>query len=213
VQPIHGVAPATEYDRRRRPRIWHACAAPLVRFRLLQHCPAVRVHCVASPRRARVCLTRSVPSSGFLTLSTASSSVSLPGLVSCRSALGVPSPTELFPRPEPERLSTFPLPSCRWSRLSATRRAALGTGQSHVERSSDPVADDSASRLCSPVRVRCASASGEADGVPDALLGFGPLQGFLPRGRAGMLPHRLLPRASRWRRVETAAEAAAPIYS
>jgi len=40
MQPIHGVAPATEYDRRRRPRIWHACAAPLMRFRLLQHCPA-----------------------------------------------------------------------------------------------------------------------------------------------------------------------------
>jgi len=40
VQPIHGVAPATEYDHRRRPRIWHAYAAPLLRFRLLQHCPA-----------------------------------------------------------------------------------------------------------------------------------------------------------------------------
>jgi hypothetical protein len=30
----------------------------------------------------------------------------LPGLVSCRSAHGVPSPSELFPRPEPWRLST-----------------------------------------------------------------------------------------------------------
>jgi hypothetical protein len=34
---------------------------------------------------------------------------SLPGLVSCRSALGVPRPSELFPRPEPWRLS---VPCC-----------------------------------------------------------------------------------------------------
>jgi hypothetical protein len=31
----------------------------------------------------------------------------LPGLVSCRSAHGVPCPSELFPRPEPWRLSTL----------------------------------------------------------------------------------------------------------
>lgn len=169
-----------------------------------------RVHRVAFPLRTRVYLARSVPSSGFRTLSTASSSGSLPDLVSCRSALGVPSPTELFPRPEPERLSTFPLPSCHSPRLSAARRAALGTGQSHVERSADPVVTRVASRLCSPVRVRCVAASGEADDCPMLSWGYAP-SGFSPSNLRRSASTRLLPRASEQRRVETAAEAATPI--
>jgi hypothetical protein len=61
--------------------------------------PPVRVH---SPRAFH---TRYVPPSGFFTLLTVCSSVGLPGLLSCRSARGVPHPSEPFPRPEPERLS------------------------------------------------------------------------------------------------------------
>jgi hypothetical protein len=88
----------------RRPCFVVACSTtPLVRFLA----PAA-LSSVSSPlrlalrlARARVYLTRFVPSSGFLTLSTACSSTCLPGLVSCRCALGVPRPTELFPRPEP----------------------------------------------------------------------------------------------------------------
>jgi hypothetical protein len=65
------------------------------------------------PRRvhlARVCLTRCVPPTGFLTLLAACSSTGLIGLVSCRSAPGVPFPSELFPRPQPLRLSTRSCP-------------------------------------------------------------------------------------------------------
>jgi hypothetical protein len=46
------------------------------------------------PRPVRSVLRVSHPLDGFLL-------DSLPGLVSCRSAHGVPGPTELFPRPEP----------------------------------------------------------------------------------------------------------------
>jgi hypothetical protein len=56
----------------------------------------------------------------------------LPGLVSCRCAHGVPNPSELFPRPEPKRLSTLPCPLA-------------------VRRPGDPSAPRSGSRA--PVRV------------------------------------------------------------
>jgi hypothetical protein len=103
------------------------------------------------------------------------------------------------------------LPAC-WLPQTATRHAALGKWPFPCEQVTDPSTACLASRLCSPERVRCETASGEADDLPDALLGFGPLQGRCSRSRAGVLPHRLLPRAFRRRRVSAAAEATAPVY-
>jgi hypothetical protein len=81
--------------------------------------PPVRVH---SPRAFH---TRYVPPSGFFTLLTASSSVGLPGLLSCRSAHGVPHPSEPFPRPEPERLSA-PVALLPFTALAARPHATSG---------------------------------------------------------------------------------------
>lgn len=170
-----------------------------------------RVHCDASPPRSRVYLARSVPSPGFRTLSTACSSTICPALFRAGALL------EFLP------LQSFSLVRSR----SASRRSlCLLAIRCDSQQPFEPPSG-LASPMWSGRRARwprawlqgfapryesVAKPSALTDDLPVALLGLRPLQGFLPRTCAGVLPHRLLPRASERRRVEAAAEATTTIY-
>jgi hypothetical protein len=174
---------------------------------LLQHLRPVRVHC------PRVCLTRSVPPSGFLTLLTACSSYRLPGLVACRSALGVPRPSE--PSSSTRSRATSRRPPCppavRLHRDTPARKRASGGLRSRfpsgVRRASRMRRGPATGRVSSAsVPVRLQGLAPRAESVPRppvisrpsvTLLSWasGPLQGSPPRSRAPMSPPALLPRA------------------
>jgi hypothetical protein len=129
-----------------------------------------------------------VPSSGFLTLSTVCSSIGLPGLVSCPCAHGVPNPSELFPRPEPWRLSApcaF-LPSTaatgrRPARPSGLQIPVREVGQRGAYRSGFKALLPGASSSRHPPSLRSAERS---------MLSWvsGPFRVVPRRPRAGMLP-------------------------
>jgi hypothetical protein len=167
-------------------------AAPLLRFLAPSARPTWRVHFT------RACLTRYVPSSGFLTLLTVSSSPGSPALFHAGALLEFHTLQSFIPRPEPPRLSARFLPSCR-SRLPRPRLPRLeGLGRHGVTKllrpdvrsSGRPVMVRSASfgsrptsGPCSPVRVRCVVAGCYPDAAPVALLGFGPSSGSSPPPR------------------------------
>lgn len=175
--------------------------------------PTSRVH------SSRACRTRYVPPTGFHTLSTACSSAgSRPYFRPERSWSSLPC------RAFPSSGAATPLgalvPSCRWRpprvpsaarplRLddpdldhAACPRSREDHGRPVHGRDSQGVGWGSTSGLCSPDRVRCHDAGGEACVVPDALLGFAPSSGCsLPLRLAKRVitrmcaRRRLLPRA------------------
>jgi hypothetical protein len=184
---VRGVAAPSESDRSRRLRVsflvfWHARVAPLLRF----SAPSAPVcHRVHSPR---VCLTRYVPSSGFRTLLTASSSMTLPALFHAGALLEF-HPSERSPRPEPRRLSTPHLPSCRCHAQCSNARPKARLGNSvtaarrHTtesrsaaqpvhDRITTPLRRSRLQGLCSPGRVRCRRAGCYTCASPVALLGL-----------------------------------------
>jgi hypothetical protein len=123
-------------------------------------------------------------------------------------------PPELFPRPEPPRLSAGSVPSCRSPSPRSRRRSedlvggVVAAAPPHCTRGfRDPtraaaglpvaICDaGSASGPCSPGRVRCTPTGGEACRRPDALLGFRSPPGFSPSPPRPVLPPAILPRAS-----------------
>jgi len=92
--------------------------------------------------------------------------------------------------------SRRPLPSCHSSRTPGVdlRDPRVCRTRMRGCRSSWDLSDV-ASRRCSPGRVRCSTAPLSADGVLDALLGFGPLQGCPSSTSRRRASTRLLPRA------------------
>jgi len=131
---------------------------------------------LSSPQ-TRVCLTRYVPPPGFLTLLTAYSSTGYPALFHA-GALMEFCPSELFPRPEPRRLSTpdalLPLTDLRaprgtgkpalWDGLgsapSALRPGSAEPGHITSSWRFETCSVGSTSGLCSPERVRCDTRGG-----------------------------------------------------
>jgi hypothetical protein len=137
---------------------------------------------------ARGLPSRFVPSSGFFTLSTACSSTACPALFRAGSAHGVPRPSELFPRPEPWHLS---VPCCLLAihhhrrvgrrlhrRTAVLIGAAARTGEVRVWLQGFAPRYESVAK----------AVDREAGDLPDALLGFGSLQGAPSRPGARVLP-------------------------
>lgn len=103
MQSIRGVAPPSEYDRRRRPQRGCRsvpCGASHEVFGSFSTAQLSSPLIRGLPSPVRSVPRVSHPLDGLLL-------DSLPGLVSCQSAHGVPDPTELFPRPEHRRLSAL----------------------------------------------------------------------------------------------------------
>jgi len=162
----------------------HARMTPLMRFVAPPALSTRRVH------STQACLTWYVPPSGFRTLLTVCSSNGLPGLVSCRSAHGVPA-LQSFSLARSRDASRRPdafLPFARADRPGRGPRARLATEASFTRHlkllrgaASGPFTTEatacstgSTSRLCSPGRVRCAGPRLSACAAPDALLGLLP---------------------------------------
>jgi len=97
----------TAFGRRARYLLSNVRAAPLVR----SWAPSALSN-GASPRSSRACLTRFVPSSGFLTLLTAFSSPVFRALFHARALLEFHPYRAFATIPEPRNLSTPLLPSC-----------------------------------------------------------------------------------------------------
>jgi hypothetical protein len=97
---LHGVRPSDS----RREQMNACLAAPLLRFAAPSAQSIQRVHLT------RACLTRYVPPTGFHTLLTAYSSLDYPALFHAGALLEFLVPSELSPRPEPERLSASRCP-------------------------------------------------------------------------------------------------------
>jgi hypothetical protein len=170
------VSPSPEFNRSRPPcssHRFHACGtAPLLRF----SAPSALSN--RSSPLAQVYLACFVPSSGFLTLSTAFSSSGLPGLVSCPCAPGVPSLQSVALGPEPSRLSTRLLPSCPPFRLHRDRPRVPRKSAVLSKQPSATHLSNWASRSCSPARVRSRSPASKLAGEASvALLGFGSPSG------------------------------------
>jgi hypothetical protein len=186
-----------------------ACvAAPLMRFVAPSAPSTSRVHC------SRVCRTRFVPPSGFLTLLTVCSSTDFPALfhagalmeflpfrafpslgavtpfgVRCLHAVGLQD-RSLYHRANPAARGLLRRRPRGTSRRFANHRDARSRTPTQPGRAG------STPRLCSPRRVRCATSRGEAGGRPDALLGFSPIKDLQPRLRAPVQAPQLLPRTT-----------------
>jgi hypothetical protein len=132
----------------------------------------------------RACLTRYVPPAGFHTLLTVYSSPDYPALFHAGALMEFPVPSELSPRPEPERLSA---PRCPLAvdPLPATV-APPGGGAAAVI----------AVRAANTSRPRDVSAhpSAARDDVAGRRV---RLQGFAPRGESVASPRRLGQRRAR----------------